>query len=501
MRAEIWNAKSVNDCRRARASAEIVRQLADAIQAAHDQQIIHRDLKPANVLCEVLETVSSPANDNGRYRTEPAQRISVKLTDFGLARILHETSDQTKSGFAIGTPSFMSPEQAAGQLDEIGKATDIYGLGAILYELLTGDPPFQGETATETIRQVRLEAPIPPSQRNLVVPRDLELICLQCLEKQPENRYASARDLADDLRRFLLGRSVAAHPVGRVRKWLRRCRRHPLYSLALLSVAILIIAIWMSLFFLNRAREQLKTKDLEIEQARANVPAPELPSSSPALPTEVQNVLARLREGPTITDHAQQLANLGDDWLERLPAQFPEDLAVRLGVGEAQFLLQQSDKSLSSFEQSRRIGEEQTARSGGGAETWACLAFAHERIGDIHLLKQDLKTASRDFDRSIALREMLFQDDPHEQRWALQLASICGKQGKVYTQENDWSTALSFHGRRLGLLIEQFPNSPALKAEIRETHLFMAALHQKLGNTKAMEYHLKEAEKFQKSSP
>jgi len=218
----------------ARESAEIVRQLAEAIQAAHDRQIIHRDLKPANVLYDIVP-IGGPVDDSGNKPSLPA--VNVKLTDFGLARILYETSDQTTAGFTIGTPSFMSPEQASGHLEDIGKSTDIYGLGAILYELLTGDPPFLGETASETMCKVRAEPPVPPRQLNSRVPFDLEQICLRCLEKEPANRYASAGVLAADLRRFLIGRSVAAQPPGPIRKWWGRCFN----SLSLLTIAILTI--------------------------------------------------------------------------------------------------------------------------------------------------------------------------------------------------------------------------------------------------------------------
>jgi serine/threonine-protein kinase len=224
----------------ARESAEIVRQLAEAIQAAHDREIIHRDLKPANVLCDYAAP-RPKGDDSGHGPTIPA--LNVKLTDFGLARIVHEANDQTRPGFAVGTPSFMSPEQASGKPEEVGKSTDIYGLGAILYDLLTGAPPFSGETAAETMRMVRMEAPVPPGQRNSRVPRDLERICLRCLEKEPADRYATAAELAADLRRFLMERSVEAFPLRSIRKFWRRCRRHRFYSLSLLAITILTIAV------------------------------------------------------------------------------------------------------------------------------------------------------------------------------------------------------------------------------------------------------------------
>ncbi len=166
-----------------RAAAALVEILARAIQHAHTHSIIHRDLKPANIL---LTRDGTP-----------------KLSDFGLAKPLHEAIPITRSGAILGTPCYMAPEQAAGLIRELGPLTDIYSLGTILYEALTGQPPFQALTAFETIRQVEHDLPMPPSQRAAQVPADLEAICLKCLEKVPARRYPSALALAEDLKRFL----------------------------------------------------------------------------------------------------------------------------------------------------------------------------------------------------------------------------------------------------------------------------------------------------------
>jgi len=175
-------------------AAELVRSLALAAQHAHQQQIVHRDLKPANVLL--------------------GPNLQPKITDFGLAKRLDSDSTAfTRDGAVLGTASYMAPEQAAGRIGEIGPAADIYSLGAILYELLTGRPPFRADSWGQTVEQVLRDEPSPPTRLVANVPRELESICLRCLEKDPTRRYPSAGELAADLSRFLAGQAVAAAPV------------------------------------------------------------------------------------------------------------------------------------------------------------------------------------------------------------------------------------------------------------------------------------------------
>ena len=139
--------------------------------------------------------------------------MRVKITDFGLAKQLDDRSGQTQSGSILGTPSYMAPEQAAGRVRDLGPAVDIYALGAVLYELLTGRPPFRAETILDTLEQVRNREPVPPSRLQPNVPRDLETICLKCLHKEPAKRYASAAELAADLGRFVNGEPIKARRV------------------------------------------------------------------------------------------------------------------------------------------------------------------------------------------------------------------------------------------------------------------------------------------------
>jgi serine/threonine protein kinase len=212
-----------------REAAGLIRAVALAVQAAHEQGVVHRDLKPANVL--LADSSANPGREaGGTAPTPPASRPGFaaipKVTDFGLAKWLDQ-GGLSRTGEMIGTPSYMAPEQAAGN-KEVGPAADVYALGAVLYESLTGRPPFQGDTALSVLMQVANTEPVPPCRLRPGVPRDLETICLKCLEKEPPRRYASAAELADDLGRFLGGQPVRARPVSVIGQSVKLVRRHPL---------------------------------------------------------------------------------------------------------------------------------------------------------------------------------------------------------------------------------------------------------------------------------
>jgi WD40 repeat protein len=204
-----------------REAAELMARVADAIEYAHSRGVIHRDLKPGNIL---LDRDGHP-----------------RVTDFGLAKKVEGDSALTASGQIMGTPNYMPPEQAGGNRGEVGPAADVYALGATLYALVTGRPPFQAATAMDTVLQVIGEEPVPPRRLNAAIPRDLETIALKCLEKEPAKRYESTAALASDLRRFLNGEPIAARPVGPAERAWRWCRRNP--AVAGLAAAVVVALV------------------------------------------------------------------------------------------------------------------------------------------------------------------------------------------------------------------------------------------------------------------
>ncbi|HEX4000949.1 MAG TPA: serine/threonine-protein kinase [Pirellulales bacterium] len=207
----------------AREAAELVRQVAAAVEFAHSRGVIHRDLKPQNIL---LDASGHP-----------------RVTDFGLAKQLTGDDAMTATGQILGTPSYMPPEQASGKLVAVSRLSDVYSLGAVLYALVTGRPPFQAGSPIETLQQVLTQEPVSPRMLNPAVPRDLETIALKCLSKDASRRYASAAKLAEDLGHFLDGKPILARPAGHIERTIRWCRRNPLAAALVCSLFLLLVAV------------------------------------------------------------------------------------------------------------------------------------------------------------------------------------------------------------------------------------------------------------------
>jgi WD40 repeat protein len=233
-----------------RAAAELVETLARAIHHAHSQGILHRDLKPHNVLL--------------------AEDGTPKVTDFGLAKLLDHPGGHTETGAIFGTPSYMAPEQAEGGKGDVGVATDVYALGAILYECLTGTPPFRGENVLETLQQVVSQEPVPADRLQPGVPRDLATVCMECLHKEPARRYRSPAALADDLRRFRRGEPIYARRAGLGERGWKWARRRPAVALLLAGLCAAVLALLLgSLWYNARLHAAVQEADRQRGEAQA----------------------------------------------------------------------------------------------------------------------------------------------------------------------------------------------------------------------------------------
>jgi serine/threonine-protein kinase len=314
-------------------AATLVEKLALAVEHAHERGVVHRDLKPANVL---LTAAGEP-----------------KITDFGLAKLVAGDSHQTESGALVGTPSYMAPEQVDGTLLAVGPFTDIYALGAILYEVLTGRPPFRAESPVATMLQVRACDVVPPRRLRPNLARDLETICLKSLEKDPRRRYSSAQALADDLRRYLNGQPIVARPVPAwERLWLWTRRQRALAAgigLSIVATIALLVGGASYNFRLSRLNTRLRSYNVELDSAREIAEQ----NARDALATITQMLVRlgdeRLKGVPESEPVRRELLADALKRLEPLQARNPSDPEIRHEMGKAYLGISAIHESLGEF--------------------------------------------------------------------------------------------------------------------------------------------------------
>jgi serine/threonine-protein kinase len=397
-------------------AAQLVETLARAVHAAHQRGIVHRDLKPANVL---LTADGVP-----------------KITDFGLAKRLEGQSGQTHTGSVVGTPSYMAPEQAAGDPRAVGPPADVYALGAILYECLTGRPPFRGQSSLETLLQVRNAEPAPPTRLRPQVPRDLETICLKCLHKEPARRYPTAEALAEDLRRFRALEPIQARPAGAGERLVKWVRRRPAAAglvgvSAAAALALAAVGLW----------------------------------SYTSLRAAAERAEARSRLAREVVDN--MYTKVAEEWLADEPHKDPlqqEFLEKALGLYEDFALESRGDPAV------RR-------------ET----ALAHFRLGQIHRTLSEDRAAEEAYGRAIARQELLRAQFPRERRYRQDLANSYNWRGELLREsgrppqevEADYRRALDLQQA----LSTEYPEEPAYRKELARSRYNLGILAMDTGRS------------------
>jgi serine/threonine protein kinase len=446
-----------------RASAELVETLARAMHCAHQRGVIHRDLKPANVLLTAHGV--------------------AKITDFGLAKRLEDAS-QTQTGAILGTPSYMAPEQATGNIRAIGPATDVYALGAILYELLTGRPPFYAKSTMETLQQVQSREPSPLARWRVAVPRDLEIICLKCLEKEPRKRYASAEALANDLRRFLAGEPIKARPVSaweRAAKWARR--RPALAALLLVSVLSALSLLGVGLSYHVRLQHSndelksaLKSADNNFDRARRAV-------------GKVLTVMAEehLADKPHMEEKQKELLEealkIYQEFLEERssdPAMLEQTAQAYKRMGDILRMLGKYDPAKDMYRQAIELLTRLDRGAPSTSDYRDELAYSYNFLGEASRRAGHREEANEAYLQAFKLLEELATQFPQVPSYQRELSRTIYNLG-ILRADTSPKEAENLYQQAISRLEKLTPGAPAYQQDLARSYLNLGAV---LGKTK-----------------
>jgi serine/threonine protein kinase/tetratricopeptide (TPR) repeat protein len=476
-----------------RLAATLLAGLADGVQHAHSRGVLHRDLKPANIIlqeqneeCRMKNEEPSPSDTVTKkddFFILHSSFFIPKITDFGLAKLLQEESTNpslgyvTQSGAIVGTPNYMAPEQARGQTKQITTATDIYALGVILYEILTGRPPFQGATPLETLRQIESTEPVPPSRIRAKLPADLETICLKCLEKDPPRRYVSAAALAEDLRHFVAGEPIRARPIG-VWEWsVKWARRRPERAalagvIAAAAISLLVGALWYS----ARLAKALQTAEQRRVEADQNF----------ALARQaVEDYLTKVSENKRLTESdfhplRKELLQAALPFYEQFVREAESDPARRADQGRAHerlgkvhHVLGEIEKALANYREMQTIFAELGNVYPDAPEYRRCLGQAYNDLGDAlqKLGRED--EAEQSHARAQALQRELAVEYPAVALYRRDLgfshfsrASVLEELGRKDEAEKEYRESMKVHEQ----LARDFPSVPDYRRMLAWSH-------------------------------
>jgi tetratricopeptide (TPR) repeat protein len=455
----------------ARQAVTLVESLARAMHYAHGKGVIHRDLKPSNVLLA------------GAPEASP-ERYTPKVTDFGLAKRLDASGD-TRTGAVVGTPSYMAPEQAEARTAAVGRRTDVYGLGALLYELLTGRPPFQAESPLQTLKQVVEAEPARPGLLNPLVPRDLETVCLKCLEKEPRRRYPSAAAFADDLGRWLRGEPVRARrvsPLGRTWRW---CRRKPVIATLIALLALVLAGGFAATGYQLREAEAAR-REAEASDAQAQQLLNELLPTSP----DASHEMGYYQRPPNIDALLKAAAHF-----ESLLRKRPGDTRVRIALTNVQGALGalydlrgQVAETEACFQRARDLWEALVGQDPPNPvyRDWLATTYEWQRVAAIRQgqVAQALRLELQIF----ALRQGLAEEQPGNMAVLLKVAAVCScmlNRREPGRGRDELLRPLEEERALLGRLVGEAPASTALRKRLALTCLTLGEFH--LGRRAASE--------------
>lgn len=514
-------------------AAHLIEQIAEAVEAAHRAGIVHRDLKPGNILLSRgsgLWAASSTADDRttelkgAAIPTPPTSPSALptasgplplqpKIADFGIAKRLYSDTGLTASGAVVGTPAYMSPEQAGGHSRDTGPASDVYSLGAILYELITGRPPFNGVSPIETLMQVRFNDPIAPTALNPQVPRDLETICLKCLEKDPQKRFPSAAYLAKDLHRFLHSVPILARPPGWFSQLAKWVRRNPTRA-AMVGMLVIAFAASIAGGVLHtlrvRAERDRAERNVELATQAVDEMLTEVGEEHLALEPRMEEkrrillekalafyktLQAENEDNPKLVrktalaqrrlaeikrllgryDEAETAYGRAIERLKPLANASPDDWEVQRALADSHNFLGEILRNSDRFAEARlqyqaaQQLQEQLGQRLPSPDQRMDLARTHYNLGLLSNQVGELDAAIAELNTAIHQLRALSEEEPNKPVYQQHLARGLFNLGTVLRQKNDLANAIKVTQEaidRLELLQQQYPYQPDYQHEL-----------------------------------